>query len=282
MRHGYAMRRMRRDELDEVVQWAAAEGWNPGLHDADAFFAADPGGFFVGILDGELIASISIVTYRDAYAFLGFYIVRPEYRGNGFGLRLWDYALEQVRASPLGLDGVVAQIPAYERSGFTLQYRSIRYAATVSPPAPGTAGVLPVHKADLGEVLDYDTQVFGAPRTEFLKAWLGHPGPHARLVRDAGRVSGYGVVRAAVAGYRIGPLFAETRAIAETLFDALLAAIPAGAEVSIDVPGANPAALGMVEARNMHPVFETARMYRGGPPQLPLANVYGVTSFELG
>ena len=30
------------------------------------------------------------------------------------------------------------------------------------------------------------------------------------------------------------------------------------------------------------PVFETARMYRGGQPQLPLDRVFGVTSFELG
>ena len=220
MRHEYAMRRMLRSELDQVVQWAVAEGWNPGLHDADAFFAADPDGFFVGMLDGELIASISIVTYRDAYAFLGFYIVRPEYRGNGFGLRLWDHALEQVNASPIGLDGVVAQIPTYERSGFTLAYRSIRYVATVSSPATGTAEVSPVNKTDLDEVLEYDARVFGASRAEFLEAWLGQPGLHARLVREAGRVSGYGVVRAAVDGYRVGPLFGDSRAIAETLLDA--------------------------------------------------------------
>ncbi len=282
MRHEYAMRRMLRSELDQVVQWAAAEGWNPGLHDADAFFATDPGGFFVGMLDGELIASISIVTYRDAYAFLGFYIVRPEYRGNGFGLRLWDHALEQVNASPIGLDGVVAQIPAYERSGFTLAYRSIRYAATVNPPAAGAAEVSAVDKTDLDEVLKYDARVFGAPRTEFLEAWLGQPGLHARLARHAGRLSGYGVVRPAVHGYRVGPLFADSRAIAETLLDALLATIPVGANVSIDVPGANPAALGIVEVRGMHPEFETARMYRGGTPQFAPENVYGVTSFELG
>ena len=134
MDQGFAMRRMRRDELDRVVLWAAAEGWNPGVHDADAFFAADPDGFFVGTLDGELIASISIVRYREAYAFLGFYIVRPEFRGKGFGLRLWDHALELVDASSIGLDGVVAQIPAYERSGFRLAYRSARYATSVSAP----------------------------------------------------------------------------------------------------------------------------------------------------
>ena len=32
-------------EVRTVVDWAAAEGWNPGLHDARAFRVADPDGF---------------------------------------------------------------------------------------------------------------------------------------------------------------------------------------------------------------------------------------------
>jgi hypothetical protein len=29
-------------------------------------------------------------------------------------------------------------------------------------------------------------------------------------------------------------------------------------------------------------VFETARMYTGGDPGLPLERIYGITTFELG
>ena len=54
---GYVIRAMTREEIDTAVDWAAAEGWNPGLHDADCFHAADPGGFFVGMLDDEPIAT---------------------------------------------------------------------------------------------------------------------------------------------------------------------------------------------------------------------------------
>jgi len=32
----------------------------------------------------------------------------------------------------------------------------------------------------------------------------------------------------------------------------------------------------------MHPVFETARMYTGAIPELPMDRLFGVTSFELG
>src|SRR4051812_35473771 len=35
------IRAARRAELDLVVEWAAQEAWNPGLFDAECFYAAD-------------------------------------------------------------------------------------------------------------------------------------------------------------------------------------------------------------------------------------------------
>ena len=52
---------MNRADVDTAVDWAAGEGWNPGLDDADCFYATDPNGFLIGRLDGEPVASISVV-----------------------------------------------------------------------------------------------------------------------------------------------------------------------------------------------------------------------------
>ena len=50
----------------------------------------------------------------------------------------------------------------------------------------------------------------------------------------------------------------------------------------LDVPEPNAAGIALAHERGLVPVFETARMYRGGQPRLPLDRVFGVTSFELG
>ena len=71
---------MTRQDLDLAIDWAAAEGWNPGLNDAECFQAADPAGFLMGRLGDEPIASISVVRYANSFGFLGLYIVRPEWR----------------------------------------------------------------------------------------------------------------------------------------------------------------------------------------------------------
>src|SRR5262245_49128429 len=42
---GYEIRTMSRAELGLALDWAAAEGWNPGLDDATPFHVADPAGF---------------------------------------------------------------------------------------------------------------------------------------------------------------------------------------------------------------------------------------------
>ena len=106
---------MRREELAFAIDLAAAEGWNPGIDDAECFFAADPGGFLICELAGEPVGCVSAVSYGRRYGFVGLYIVRPEFRGQGHGLRLWHAALHRlakagrsVRWPPLDLSSPVA------------------------------------------------------------------------------------------------------------------------------------------------------------------------------
>ena len=94
-------------------------------------------------------------------------------------------------------------------------------------------------------------------------------------------MKGFAVVRRCRAGFRIGPLFADDAEAAGALFSACIRTA-AGDQVFIDVPEPNAAAMTMAAAAGLVPVFETARMYRGPAPDLPLARIYGITSLELG
>ena len=80
-------RTARGNEIALMLDWAAAEGWNPGLEDAAAFVAADPEGFFVAEVAGEVVAAISVVHHGADHAFLGLYLCRPDHRGGWTGSR---------------------------------------------------------------------------------------------------------------------------------------------------------------------------------------------------
>lgn len=273
---------MTRREIDLAVDWAAAEGWNPGLHDADCFHAADPGGFLVGLLCEEPIATISVVKYGASFAFLGFYIVRQEHRGRGHGLAIWNAGLERLAGRVVGLDGVVAQQANYAKSGFALAYRNIRHQGVKTGAANANAAIVPLAARRFAEVCAYDRPFFPDDRARFLECWIRPPQRSALGYVRGGALAGYGVVRACRTGFKVGPLFADDPGIAEDLFVALQEEIAQGASIFLDTPAENPSALALAERHGMTPVFETARMYSGGVPELPVRRIFGVTSFELG
>jgi GNAT superfamily N-acetyltransferase len=272
---------MRSEEVSLAVNWAAAEGWNPGLVDDVCFAAADPEGFFVGELDGAPAATVSCVNYGENFAFLGFYIVREDLRGRGYGLRIWNAAIAHADRRVIGLDGVVAQQQAYRKSGFELAYANIRYGGAVTRSRAPHPDVVALNEIPFAAVEAYDATVFPAPRATFLRAWIG-AGAHVgrALIRD-GALAGWGVIRPCRRGHKIGPLVADDRAAAEAVLSALL---PSGGkdEVFLDVPCINRDALALAQDLGLVPVFETARMYTGKIPRLRMERVFGVTSFELG
>lgn len=278
---GFRIRPMRPDEISIAVDWAAAEGWNPGLADDVCFAAADPQGFFIGEFESALAAVVSCVNYGADFAFLGFYIVREDLRGHGFGLRIWNAAIAHAGQRVIGLDGVAAQQQNYRKSGFELAYANVRYGGIVAPPDAPRADVIALTEVPLATVEACDATVFPAPRTAFLRAWIGSPGHLGRAVVRDGRLAGWGVIRPCRKGRKIGPLVADDRATAELILSALLAGV-GGGEIFLDVPGINREAVALAQDLGLAPVFETARMYTGAIPPLRLERVFGVTTFELG
>jgi GNAT superfamily N-acetyltransferase len=279
------MRPMRRDELDIVVEWAADEGWNPGLHDADVFWATDPEGFVAAEADGELVGGGSIVSYDGRFGFMGLFIVAPAHRGRGVGRRLWIHRRDALRArlapgAAIGMDGVFEMQPFYARGGFVAAGRDLRFEG-VGSAAAVPAGLVDAREVPFPALLDYDSAHFPAPRPRFLERWIAPPGGRALAALDGGEVRGYGVIRPCRRGFKIGPLFAAGAGIAEDLFRGLAGHAP-GAPVSLDAPECNREALALARRHGMSEVFGCARMYLGPRPPLPGGEIFGVTTFELG
>ncbi|MEA3638876.1 MAG: GNAT family N-acetyltransferase [Lamprobacter sp.] len=304
------IRQMTHAEVNELVHWAEHEGWNPGLHDAELFWTTDPDAFIAAELDGELIGGGAMTSYAGEFGFMGFFIVRPECRGRGLGDQLWHARRDRLLArlqpgASIGLDGVFNMQDYYARGGFVFSHRHIRFRGESGhllgdsignehqsgPFVPKAAGagqadshssvLMPLTELPFDSLVAYDRRCFPAPRPGFLKGWITQQHALALgLLRD-GALSGYGVVRRCIQGYKIGPLFADDAAAAQTLFTPLTAY--AGAEpVFIDAPENNPAALALVQRQGMVEVFGCARMYLGSVPNIAHQQVFGVTSFELG
>lgn len=276
----YTIRNAELDDMDFIIGLADKEGWNPGLNDHECFFRADPDGFFVGELSGERVGCISAVSY-GSFGFIGLYIVKEEYRNKGCGIALWNKAAQRLQGCNIGLDGVVAQQENYKKSGFRLAHRNLRYEGIIDPHLSPSPGIVPAESVAFEAIADYDALHFPAERNAFLSCWMNAPNARTLVCFRDGNVHGYGTVRKCLNGYKIGPLFADTDEIAESLFWDL-AGFAEGSPVYLDISEKNDGAKALCARHAMTVKFETARMYTGEIPKINWNGVYGITTFELG
>jgi len=280
----YRIRRMTANEIKDIaIHWAVQQGWNPGLHDGDAFAKADENAFWVGLLDGQPVSCISLANYDHKIGFIGFYLVHPDYRHMGYGLQLWNHAIAAQEVEVLAGDGVMEQLENYQKSGFQFAWMNARYTVTrPDMPFEKSPHIRQYEPSIFNDLLAYDTKHFGIERAAYLKAWLEMPNSHALFFQEDDQIMGMGIIRKCLNGWKIGPLFADTFNIAMRLFTELCIHANSGDDLFLDIPEANPNALELVRYFGMQSVFKTARLYKGGVPSLPLEHIYGITSFEFG
>ena len=277
------LRTLKNHEIHLVMDMAAREGWNPGLHDGAAFYAADPQGFLVAELAGRVLGCISAVSYGGTFGFIGLFIVAPDLRGQGVGRLLWDAAMARLAGQVVGLDGVPAQQAYYSRKGFELAWQNVRFEGVAQPSADAPdSHIVALDTVDFAALCADDSRVFPAAREEFLRVWINMPGAYGLAWVEMGQLVGWGLIRPCQQGYKIGSLVADTPGIATALYDGLCQQVPNGSTVYLDVPLPNANALKLAENRQMQRVFATARMYCGQSPVLEMERIYGITSFELG
>lgn len=282
LKDNYIIKRMTRDELDIAIDWAAAEGWNPGLYDRDCFYDTDPNGFFIGLLNNEPIACISAVKYNEHFGFIGFYIVKTEFRGKGYGLRIWREALNYLGNRNIGLDGVLAQQENYKKSGFKLGFRNIRYQGISRGAKVQYRKIVKLSSLPFKQLVGYDNLLFPASRPQFLKGFISQPESLSLGAMENEKLAGYAVIRKCQVGFKIGPLFADNEDIAEKLFQTMNSFVTKDVPIFLDVPEVNSMGITLTKRHSLKMVFETARMYSKLPPSLPLDKIFGVTTLELG
>ena len=268
-----------------LVKWAEEEGWNPGPHDADVYYSTDPEGYYGFYIDDTLIAGGAIVSYNNEFGFMGLFIVKPEFRGQEIGRKLWyqrrDTLLSRLKeGASIGMDGVVAMQPFYEKGGFKIAFRDERYEK-IGTESSVHENIFPLNNEDFAAILKYDKQCFGFSRPQFLKPWLRLPGNITFKYVEDNKLKGFAIVRKAIKGYKVCPLFADNEVIAEELYKACLNSVT-GEPLYLDIPVTNSKAVELIKKYNAVYVFECARMYYGKPPVVELNKVFGLTTFEIG
>lgn len=293
----FRIRGLRAADLPVVTEWARQEGFCPGPGDVAIMQLVDQGGGWVGWVDHQPVGCILGVRYDAHFGFIGLFLVKPAYRGHGYGVALWRRALAHLKdVSCIGLEAAPERVDDYGGWGFRAAHDTLRWSSTTSPrdrprsrTLPSGHRLLPATAVPESAVAAYDARHEATPRPLFLREWLKarSPADRVRVAVDArGACRGFARIRAALMpapgspAWRIGPWQADDESLAE----ALLADLMAGhaGTVMVDAPGINPRAGLVLERQGFRPVSRTIRMYRGRPPVVPIREIYGLACLELG
>ncbi len=281
------IRQMSRPELQQLLDWAALEGWNPGINDAELFWNLDPDGFMAIEVENILAGGGAVIRHNSMFGFMGLFIVDPRFRSQQLGSQLWVARKEKLQSrlklgATIGLDGVTEMVPFYERGGFRqfTKHRRFEFKPT-NLRLDQDAGLTHLSKIDFSDIEALDEGCFPGNRQAFLKNWIGQDNAIGLGLVEKDRLRGYGLMRPCLSGWKVGPLIADQIESANRLWSGF-AKHSQGKSIFIDSPDNNPAAIRLCESYSMTEVFGCQRMYLGQPPELDHARIFGITTLEVG
>ena len=121
---------MRRSDARKVQEWYSTMA-HISHHDLDiALSVYPPGpGFYVGELDGQVIASAIRIPWSDNTFYGSLYFVDEKFRRNGYGTRLRDQvAREYVGENILCVDAVIGKVSeTNKKHGYMERFKTARF-----------------------------------------------------------------------------------------------------------------------------------------------------------
>ncbi|GAB4461938.1 MAG: GNAT family N-acetyltransferase [Anaerolineae bacterium] len=261
----WEVRRMTRDDIAGATALTRRVGWS---HDADEWrrlLEWEPEGCYcvAGEVKGEpaLIGTVTTTAYGDALAWVGMMLVDPQYRRQGIATALLSTCLRALYARGIArvmLDATDAGLPLYRAFGFRELYRVHMWRGRATEFFGPRARRL--RAADMGAVIAYDEQRFGAPRGRVLLRLQAEYPRWSWVDRDArGRVQGYLLARSRGDEVIIGPWLHDSPWGAKVLLHTALGAVR-GRMTHVHLPDRNLAATPLAQDYSLQLVGHTTRM----------------------
>ena len=205
-------------DLSAAHALSAAAGWGFRERDWRRLLAMPSVTALAGRLDGDLVATATVIRYEPpatadadrsaSVAWIGSMLVAESHRRRGHGTEMFEAALSRAteQAAIVGLDANAMGKPIYEAAGLVAVAPADQWRGTLavagSPDAVAEA-------TDTDAVAEFDARACGVDRSGLLRRLFRDPETHAFVHRDAGTITGYGVVRPVEHGWTVGPIVAD-------------------------------------------------------------------------
>lgn len=276
-------------------------GWtNDEKYDGQIYYSADPDGLYIGELEGEKMAIVIMAMYGNKeFCHVGYFLVKNEHRGKGYGKKIWDYAWSKIPDScSITLDALEDMVPKYEISGFKTAWKELSYTcsaeeiSSLSLPSSCSELIIKFYgETDFDFLVEYDASVFGFRRESLLKTFLTIPCCKGWVACDQeGKIRGHCNLLK-VKGkptWSVSPLYADDASIAHALLSRAAQFVlkeDRDASLNVIVPDANNEGMKLIKSVHVKFNFEYVRMFARGIPrgiEENVVKVFSVGSIAIG
>ncbi len=270
-------------DIPAAMRLKDAEGWNQTERDWLTVLQLEPQGCSVRERAGEVVGTVTTVTYGDRLGWIGMMLVDAAHRRRGIGTALMEAALGYLDGRgvrEVKLDATEMGHPVYERLGFVEECAVERWVGTISEQAAAEPVAAEKWTSDWDRALD--AQAFGLDRHRVI-ATLRANSPAESFCRNDAQAM---VRPGALFGY-LGPLVARESEAAALLLADLLRRYR-GRTLAWDLFPNHPAAPELAARWGFAPRRRLIRMTRSmqpggtGSPLGDRAMQFGIAAFEFG
>jgi GNAT superfamily N-acetyltransferase len=278
----FHLEKLKADDFPFAVQLANTMNWNMIIEDFKFMVKLEPEGCFVLFYGSERLGICTSVSFGRV-GWFGNLVVKGGYRREGAGSLLVRHAIDYLKNKGVDTIGLYAYphlISFYESFGFEPDSAFL--------VLQGKAGLLPTEgalrkakKQDVPEIIDFDSQCFGANRKKSLDPILLRTGNLCYIATENEGIAGYVAAKVYDKMAEVGPLIYHARRVeaAVMLLKTILSRLN-GLAVSMCVPKKEIALLKVLSKAGFREDFGVARMFLG--PSVAKNCIYMAESLERG
>lgn len=217
---GLDIKRLIADEIGDAWQLSAQVGWNQTEADWRRLLELFPETCFAGRIEGTLVATSTLATYKRRVGWIGMVLVDEEHRRQGYGSEVFERALDAGIESDLeiiGLDATDAGRTVYSQYGFERVSGIERWIGTLEEGFEHDESETVRTAGSVEEIASFDRRYSGVDRRVLLEHLLDSESASGVRCERNGVTCGYAIARSGRTHVQIGPLVASEQEDVESL-----------------------------------------------------------------
>ena len=242
---------LKEHQLELLLLHSSFEGWDIEKAHIIALFKTYNDDFFIAYKEQQLLGFIVALKKSPLFGFISTFLVLKEFRGLGYGKKLFEHALKHLKGCQIALDSLEDKTTFYEKKGFQRYFDVLTYKFITGSVSLNKHNYRFVKSAKTSSTKSTD---------EYLKNLLLDKDVNYQEIQGSEEKNSYAFTFPYKDGYKISIESSDiNEAIA--LFFNLCDTHPKGTSIYMQVSKLSPLLEALVDALKMTETSKNIRMY---------------------